>query len=252
MSKDKRQELLEEAKELNLTFANNITTDKLEALVNENKTTVDTDPALLDMLEKQQEQINTLMKELATRTEKESNSDLSELIKALRGDDNQTSSAYEKGIPVEDTPNRADKIKKAWTLIRCRVIPRDPTKQKLKAELITFSNDLVGDISRRVDFNVDTHLPYAVYKVLLSKKVKIYDDGKEFGDNQTGRVTGGADTVSAYSVQVLPPLTEAELKSLARKQRLRSEDLDAREDAILEEEDKEEKSELESLGYSVE
>jgi len=265
MSKENndRQALIAEAKQLGLEFPNNITTDKLAALVTEDKGTtkseatvkqpkVDTVEVPVDVLRQLQDQIDELKNAKALGTPSQTGT-VDALVQALNTNAGQNGVRVSKGISVEDTPHKEEKIARALTLIRCTVIPRDPSKVSRKAEIITMSNDLIGDLRYKVPFNLETHIPLAIYKVLSDKRVNIYDDTLVSGNKQTGETMGGSKSIEAYSINVLPRLTEAELKSLARKQKLRSESMDEREDAILGEEEEEDvpKTALESAGYDL-
>jgi hypothetical protein len=267
-----RQALLEEAKQLGLEFPNNIKTDKLQAMVDaaygdvaeevlsgkeETPETEEKAPkeevveVPADLLKQLQAQIDELKAEASKSTG--SGDTVNALVHALNVNAGNNGVKISKGISVEDTPNKEHKINRALTLIRCTIIPRDPSKVNRKAEVITMSNDLVGDLRYKVPFNLETHIPLAIYKILANKKVNIYDETIVSGNKQTGETMGGYKSIDAYSINVLPKLTEAELKALAKKQKLRSENLDEREDAILETNEEEEapKSQLEQMGYNL-
>ena len=248
-----RQALLDEAKQLGLKFPNNITNSKLQEMITTDKGTTKSEETIevpVDVIKQLQAQIDELKKHEAASSSGDS---VDALVQALNINSGNAGMRIPKGIAVEDTPNREIKIARALTLIRCTVIPRDPSKVNQKAEVITMSNDLIGDLKYKVPFNLETHIPLAIYKVLESKKVNIFDDTLVSGDKATGETMGGYKSISAYSINILPKLTEAELKALARKQRLRSESLDERENAILDEEPEEEvqKSKLELAGYDL-
>jgi len=253
-----RQALLDEAKQLELDFHTNIKTDKLLDMVeaarpkDEAEAKVETVEVPVDVLKQLQDQIDEL-KSAKTIGAPSQTGIVDTLVQALNTNAGQNGVKISKGISVDDTPNKAEKIQRALTLIRCTVIPRDPSKINRKAEVITMSNDLIGDLRYKVPFNLETHIPLAIYKILSDKRVNIYDDTVVSGNKQTGETMGGAKSVEAYSINVLPRLTDAELKSLARKQKLRSESLDEREDAILDEEGEEEvpKTQLEQMGYDL-
>ncbi|MCD6150400.1 MAG: hypothetical protein J7J70_01930 [Deltaproteobacteria bacterium] len=257
MSKENnsRQELIAEAKRLGLKFPPNITEEKLGLMIATDKGTTKSEATVevsVDVLKQLQDQINELKE--AKLVGAPSNTDaVDSLVKALNASAGQNGVRISKGISVADTPNREEKIARALTLIRCTVIPRDPSKVSRKAEIITMSNDLIGDLRYKVPFNLETHIPLAIYKILSDKRVNIYDDTLVSGNKQTGETMGGSKSIEAYSINVLPRLTEAELKSLARKQKLRSESLDEREDAILDQDQEEEvpKTALESAGYDL-
>ncbi len=256
MSKENndRQALIAEAKQLGLEFPPNIKTDKLQEMVTKDKGTTkseDTVEVPVSVLEQLQAQIDELKAHEVAHTTGDDTVD--SLVKALNINSANAGVKIPKGISIDDTPNRAQKITRALTLIRCTVIPRDPSKVNRKAEIITMSNDLVGDLRYKIPFNLETHIPLAIYKILEDKKVNIFDDTLIYGNKQTGETMGGYKSIGAYSINVLPPLTEAELKALARKQKLRSESLEEREDAILEVDKDEEapKSKLEQMGYDL-
>jgi hypothetical protein len=275
-----RQELLEEAKQLGLEFPNNIPTDKLAGLVadaiggegqtkeedlidnstpkleatekqivetKQDKTTVEVP---IDVLEKMQKQIEALQSISSSGVAQPAVTDVSDLISALR--DNK-GTVETKGIRVENSPNRIERVKKANTLIRCVITPRDPLQVSAKVKMFVVSNDLIGDMKYRVPFNIETHIPFFIYSLLMSKTAMLLDESITGGDIKIGKTKGGHTEVPAYSINLLKPLTPEELKTLAKKQKLRSKDLDEREDAILDldEEETTPKSALEAAGYDL-
>jgi hypothetical protein len=245
-----RQALLDEAKQLGLEFHKNIKTDELKKLIEE-KATVEVPVDVLKQLQTQIDELKAAKMPVATAS---TDATVDALVHALNVNAGQNGLKVPKGISVEDTPHKEDKIARALTLIRCTIIPRDPSKVNQKAEVITMSNDLIGDLRYKIPFNLETHIPLAIYKILESKKINIFDDTIISGNKQTGETMGGYKSIDAYSINVLPKLTDAELKALARKQRLRSESLDDREDAILDDEkepEEEPKSQLEQMGYDL-
>jgi len=270
-----RQALLDEAKQLGLEFPNNIKTEKLGLMVVEARlatedkeevvdlpkasptvpaeevvTKAETVEVPVEILKQLQAQIDELK---AKQPGVKSDDTVDALVQALNINSGNSGMKISKGIKVDDTPNREEKIQRALTLIRCTVIPRDPSKVNQKAEVITMSNDLIGDLRYKIPFNLETHIPLAIYKILSNKKVNIFDDSLLSGNKQTGETMGGYKSIDAYSINILPKLTEAELKALAKKQRLRSENLDEREDAILDDNAEVEtpKTQLELAGYDL-
>lgn len=103
----------------------------------------------------------------------------------------------------------------AMALVRVRVSCMDPQKKNLKGELICVSNRNFGSIQRFVPFNREWHIEKVLYDVLSEKEYMVFDREK------TGRA--GIEVVTprnvpAFNIQVLPPLTKAELKDLAQRQ----------------------------------
>lgn len=118
----------------------------------------------------------------------------------------------------EETPEqkRARLIAEATKLIRIRLTCMDPNKKGWTGEIFTVSNDIVGTVRKFVPFNAEKgyHVPNIIYKHLKRKK------RQEF---RTIKTRKGMDIkqgylVPAFAIEVLPPLTPAELKDLAQRQ----------------------------------
>ena len=105
----------------------------------------------------------------------------------------------------------------ATRLIRVRVMCMDPNKKDWDGEIITTGNKIVGTIKKFVPFNIDTgyHLPHMIYQQLLEKKCQIFV--KSRAPDGKGMVSI-PKLINAYAIEVLPPLTEKELKDLAQQQ----------------------------------
>lgn len=108
--------------------------------------------------------------------------------------------------------------KKALKLVRIRISTMDPKKQDLQGEFFTVANDYIGTIKKHVPFGEQTdggyHVPQCIYDLLKSR---------EFLHVQTRTVNGQIETktrwVKEFSIEVLPPLTRAEIATLAADQR---------------------------------
>lgn len=105
--------------------------------------------------------------------------------------------------------------REAMALVRVRVSCMDPQKKNLKGELICVSNRNFGTVQRFIPFNREWHIEKVLYDVLAEKEYMVFDREK------TGRA--GIEVVTprnvpAFNIQVLPPLTKAELKDLAQRQ----------------------------------
>jgi len=242
--KTNRQELIDEAESLRLKFPSNITAEKLEILISKGKTTE------VDELEELRQQFKELQAQVANK----GNSDnITDIVQALTHKSN--TSGEDLGISVLDTPDRVNKIKKAFSLIRCKVSPRDPAKQSHSGEEFSTSNDLIGSISWTVEYGNTTHIPYCIYTTLKDKLVSILSEDIESGNEKIGKSKGGYESVEAYNITLMKPLTQKELDNLARKQRLRSDNLEDRSEALLGIDTTTKKTtidtELEALGYNI-
>lgn len=102
-------------------------------------------------------------------------------------------------------------------LMRCRIYNLNPSKRDLKGEIITVANRYLGTVRKFIPFGEVTDNGYHIPKV-------IYDDlkARRFQDIRTRTVNGqiqvSSRDVPEYSIEVLPPLTEQELKDLASRQ----------------------------------
>jgi len=122
--------------------------------------------------------------------------------------------------PLSTAELAAAKRRDAMKLVRVVVSPMDPLRAQLEGEIVTGGNSLIGTISKYVPFNVEAgyHIPEILYKILRDRKYMAHytvTDSK-------GREINKHRLAPAYTIQVLPDLTEQELKDLARDQRARS------------------------------
>lgn len=102
-------------------------------------------------------------------------------------------------------------------LIRCIVTPMDPMKKDYQGELFSVGNSLVS-ISKFVLFNEPYHVEQMLLDMIKEKKINIYTSKKDARGNDIRVVRQGM----AYGIEVLPPLTEKELKDLAASQQARN------------------------------
>lgn len=115
-----------------------------------------------------------------------------------------------KALSAEETP-----IQKATRLIRCHIVNNNPNKQNLEGEMISVCFSFMPRITRFVPFNKEsTHIENAIYKYLLNKKYNL----------PVVRENGSIELreLNEYTITKLPPLTEAELKALAKAQSVRN------------------------------
>lgn len=100
-------------------------------------------------------------------------------------------------------------------LKRIRLTCMDPNKRAWKGELFTISNNLVGTVKRYVPFDTEDgwHVPKIIYDHIKTAKCQIFVKEKIKGvDVPKGKL------INTYAVEDLPPLTEKQIKELARKQ----------------------------------
>lgn len=104
-------------------------------------------------------------------------------------------------------------------LVRLRITCLDPKKKDLPGEIITVANEYIGTVRKFVPFGEVTengyHVPHCIYKLLKGRKflnIKVIKSR----DGNRDRVE--TTYVPEFALEVLPPLTPAELQKLATAQ----------------------------------
>ena len=233
MANDKRQELLAEAKELNIDFPKNITDAKLEQLIQEayvnSSTEPDDDPELQDNsrvheepeveleieipAEEKVDPEEALRKKLEEEYSMKLAKKLQELEEAAALNDNTL------GPDRKIAQAKLRAVKEATKLVRVVVTNRNPLKASWEGEIITVSNDLIGLQRKYVPFNLEQgyHLPKIIVNALRDKECTVFVNAK----NKMGEKIKKGKLIKEYAIEELPPLTEEELKQLAADQRAR-------------------------------
>ena len=101
-------------------------------------------------------------------------------------------------------------------LVRIRLSCMNPNKSEWDGEIFTVGNSLVGTITKYVPFNADDgwHVPHILLDTLLERQCQIFTLVK----SSRGVDTRKGKLIKEFSIQVLDPLTPAELRDLAQRQ----------------------------------
>ena len=134
--------------------------------------------------------------------------------------------ALEAGAsPKETTTERQltlrEKIRQEqMRLVRVRITCLDPKKKDLPGEILTVANEYLGTVRKFIPFGEVTddgyHIPYCLYKMLDARK---FLNIRTFKDRRTGTVRVESGYVKEFALEVLDPLTPAELAKLATAQK---------------------------------
>lgn len=104
-------------------------------------------------------------------------------------------------------------------LVRCRITCLNPNKANLPGEILTVANKVLGTVKKFVPYGEVTddgyHIPYILYKTLEDKK---FLHIRSTRDRKTGTPQIHTSWAKEFAIEVLPPLTEEELKRLATAQ----------------------------------
>lgn len=127
-------------------------------------------------------------------------------------------------MPVEDRPRTPAEIRKKqrdeqMRLVRVRIANMNPSKADLHGEIITVRTKYLGIVKRFVPFGEATdngwHIPFILYEQLKNRK---------FLQTTVKKSKNGAQMlpktrwVPEFSIEVLPDLSDKELKKLASQQ----------------------------------
>lgn len=104
-------------------------------------------------------------------------------------------------------------------LIRLRIQNLDPKKKDLPGEILTVANRVLGTVSKFIPYNEVSdggyHVPYVIYKMMVRRQFQNITITK---NPRTGREQVKYTLAKEFALEVLPPLTQAELKALATAQ----------------------------------
>lgn len=107
-------------------------------------------------------------------------------------------------------------LQEATKLVRIRVTCMNPAKKEWEGEIITVGNNVVGTIKKYIPFNADEgwHVPHIMYEMLKERQCQVFVSTK----TKNGVTIRQGKLIKEFAIEVLPPLTEEELKDLAQRQ----------------------------------
>lgn len=122
--------------------------------------------------------------------------------------------------PVKRLTLRQHLHNEQMRLVRIRITNLDPKKKDLPGEIFTVANEHLGNIRKYIPYGEVTddgyHVPYVIYKQLEARR---FLHIRTFKDRRTGTTRVETSWAKEFALEVLPPLTEAELNQLATAQK---------------------------------
>ena len=113
---------------------------------------------------------------------------------------------------------RAHLQKEKMKLVRLRITNLDPKKKDLPGEILTTGNKYLGTVRKFVPFGEATdngyHVPYCLYEMMRDRKFLSIKTRK----GPKGQTIVEQQMVREFALEILPPLTEAELARLSAAQ----------------------------------
>lgn len=123
----------------------------------------------------------------------------------------------EGGNSIADIRNKV--YLEAMKLVRIRITNMNPAKASLFGEFFTVANRYIGTVTKYVPYNEASqegyHVPHCIYEALKEKE---YLHVRTKTNPRTGAAIPETKYVKEFAIEVLPPLSEKELKDLALAQ----------------------------------
>lgn len=120
--------------------------------------------------------------------------------------------------PTKTSPNSelAEQRKKATKLIRIRLTCLNPNKKEWPGEIFSVGNSKLGFFKKYVPFNIDEgwHVPQIILNYIQDKQFQTFMTRRDSKGNKTRE----SKMVKEFAIEILPPLTPAELDDLAKVQ----------------------------------
>lgn len=112
--------------------------------------------------------------------------------------------------------DRAALQRNASELVRIRVTCMNPAKKEWEGEIFTVGNSVVGTFKKYVPFNADEgwHVPRIIYEQLKDRECQVFTTVRDARGNSTRK----GKLIKEFAIEVLPNLTEEEIKELAQRQ----------------------------------
>lgn len=127
---------------------------------------------------------------------------------------------HQQAIPItkkETIAQRNQRLRReAGKLVRVRVNCMNPAKSDYEGEIFTVSNAVVGTFRKYVPYNNEEgwHIPKIMLDMLQEKQCQIFINAK----GPRGQKVKKPKLIKEYAIEILPPLTERELRDLAQRQ----------------------------------
>lgn len=100
--------------------------------------------------------------------------------------------------------------------VRIRVTCMNPAKKEWHGEIFTVGNSAVGTLKKFVPFNAEEgwHVPRLILQAMQERQCQIFVNGKA----KNGIKIRESKLIKEFAIEILPALTDAEIKELARRQ----------------------------------
>lgn len=142
---------------------------------------------------------------------------LREKINAATSDEVPQTNAVQASAQEENVNQKRARLKKeALELVRIRVTCMNPAKAEWEGEIFTVGNSAIGSVTKYVPFNADAgwHVPRIIYQQLVERQCQVFVTKTDSRGNKSRQ----GKLIKEFAIEVMPPLTPAELHELAQRQ----------------------------------
>jgi len=131
------------------------------------------------------------------------------------GEEEEKAVIVKPGKRKETIPERNQRLRKeANVLVRIRLTNMNPAKKAWPGEIVSVSNSAIGCIKKFIPFNADAyHIPQVLLSVLQEKMFQTF-----YTVTVAGQKVKRSKLTKEFAIEILPFLTQDEMKELARKQ----------------------------------
>ena len=114
---------------------------------------------------------------------------------------------------------RQRQIAEQMALIRVRITCMNPQKKDLQGEIYTVANEFIGNVRKFIPYGEASEGGYHIPKCLLTMlQEKKFLQITTVRDKRTGTTRPVTKEVREFAIEILPPLTQEELRELATAQ----------------------------------
>ena len=126
----------------------------------------------------------------------------------------------EEGVdPDAGMTTRQILMRDQMKLVRVRIANLDPSKKDLSGEILTVANEYIGTVRKFIPFGEATDEGYHVPQCLLSMmQERKFQTIRTIKDRRSGTVRVETGEAREFAIEILEPLSKAEMQQLATAQ----------------------------------
>ena len=172
-------------------------------------------------LEKLRIKVNNAIKGASTDEEELQEEDKSEISQKAKVTTKKKKANYTMLTHEQFLKERSDQMKKNINkLVRIRVTCMNPNKSQWEGEIFSVGSAKLGTFKKYVPFNAEEgwHVPQIIVDAIKERKFTQFYTVR----GPQGQKIRKGKLVPEFNIEILPPLTQAQLKELARKQAMQN------------------------------